>query len=225
MKLPSEVPVMILQNATLFPQAMLPLFIFEPRYRRMLSDTLQSHRMFVVAMQQPLATREKPSPIAGLGVIRVAVGHRDGTSHLILQGIARVELEKATRYRPYRVHRIRALETPPCNTVAADALLAKIRELLEERIRLGLPFPPLSGPPEAPAAASPPEAFSSNDILSYLDSISDPERVADLVSYAVLPDASERQLILEALDVETRLRRLIQFMLAEIRRERKGRNG
>ena len=43
MKLPSEVPVMTLPNATLFPQALLPLYIFEPRYRRMLADTLASH--------------------------------------------------------------------------------------------------------------------------------------------------------------------------------------
>ena len=42
MKLPSEVPVMTLPNATLFPQALLPLYIFEPRYRQMLADSLNS---------------------------------------------------------------------------------------------------------------------------------------------------------------------------------------
>jgi len=221
MKLPHEVPVMTIPNATLFPQALLPLYIFEPRYRKMLADALDSHRMFVVAMQKPGNTRERPSPVAGLGLIRVSVGHRDGTSHLILQGVARVELEETLRYKPYRVHRIRSLATPPCDTVATDALLAKIRELLEERIRLGLPFPPLPGAPAGAVATPPPEAFSSKEILGYLDSISDPEKVADLVSCAVLPDAAERQTILEALDVETRLRRLIQFLLAEIRRQRK----
>ena len=95
MKLPSEIPVMTLPEATLFPQALLPLYIFEPRYRQMLADALHSNRMFSVAMQKPGSTRETPSPVAGLGLIRVSVGHRDGTSHLILQGIARVELEQA----------------------------------------------------------------------------------------------------------------------------------
>jgi hypothetical protein len=42
-----------------------------------------------------------------------------------------------------------------------------------------------------------------------------------LVSCAVLPGAAERQVILETLDVETRLRRLIQFLMAEIRKKRK----
>ena len=49
MMIPSEVPVMTLPNATLFPQALLPLYIFEPRYRQMLVDMLHSHRMFSVA--------------------------------------------------------------------------------------------------------------------------------------------------------------------------------
>src|SRR2546426_10344043 len=111
MKIPSEIPVMTLPNATLFPQALLPLHIFEPRYRQMLADALHSDRMFSVAMQRPGSTREIPSPVAGLGLIRVAVGHRDGTSHLILQGLMRVELEETLRYKPYRIQRIRPLRS------------------------------------------------------------------------------------------------------------------
>jgi len=211
---------MTLPNATLFPQALLPLYIFEPRYRQMLRDALHSNRMFSVAMQKPGLTRETPSPVAGLGLIRVSVGHRDGTSHLILQGIARVELEEPVRYKPYRVQRIRALQPPPCDNVKVDALVAKVRELLEERIDLGLPFPPFMSPGEG-ANSPPPPAVSPKEILKYLDSITDPEQAADLVSCAVLPGAVERQSILETVDVEARLRRLICFLLAEIRRKRK----
>src|SRR5438094_10116512 len=105
MKIPLEVPVMTLPNATLFPQALLPLYIFEPRYRQMLADALHSDRMFSVAMQRPGSRREVPSPVAGLGLIRVSVGQRDGTLHLTLQGIARVELEGAQRYQPSRIQR------------------------------------------------------------------------------------------------------------------------
>src|SRR5436190_12616188 len=213
MKLPRETPVMTLPNATLFPQALLPLYIFEPRYRQMLTDSLHSNRMFAVAMQKPGNAREVPLPVAGLGLVRVSVGHRDGTSHLILQGIARVELEEAVRYKPYRIHRIKTMQTPPCDSVAADALLAKVRELLEEWIRLDLPLPS----PVMPASPA-----DKEKILGYLDSISDPEQAADLVSCAVRPEAAERQTILETVDVEVRLRRLIQFLLAEIRSKRKG---
>jgi ATP-dependent Lon protease len=221
MKLPREVGVMILPNATLFPQALLPLYIFEPRYRQMLKDALDCNRMFSVAMQKPGSARETPSPVAGLGLIRVSVGHKDGTSHLILQGLARVELEEAVRYRPYRIQRIRPLETPPCDNVKVDALVAKVRELLEERINLGLPFPfPVMSPEKSSSTPAPP-SFSPKEILNYLDSITDPEQAVDLVSCAVLPGAAERQSILETVDVEVRLRRLIHFLLAEIRNKRK----
>jgi Lon protease-like protein len=221
MKLPREVPVMTLPNATLFPQAFLPLYIFEPRYRQMLADALQSDRMFSVAMQKPGSTRESPAPVAGLGLIRVSVGHRNGTSHLILQGLARVELEEAVRYKPYRVHRIRPLRTPPCDSVAADALVAKVRELLVEWVQLGLVFPfPVVSPDKTESSALP-AAVSAKEVMKYLDSIADPEQAADLVSCAVLPGGVERQAILETVEVEARLRRLIHFLLAQIRAKRK----
>lgn len=214
---------MTLPNATLFPQALLPLYIFEPRYRQMLADALHSNRMFSVAMQRPGNSRETPAPVAGLGLIRVSVGHRDGTSHLILQGIARVELQEAIRYKPYRIQRIKPIETPPCDNVKVDALVAKVRELLEERINLGLPFPfPVMSPEKCGSSnQTPPPSFSPKEILNYLDSITDPEQAADLVSCAVLPGAVERQTILETVDVEARLKRLIQFLLSEIKAKRK----
>jgi ATP-dependent Lon protease len=218
MNLPREVPVMTLPNVTLFPQALLPLYIFESRYRRMLADVLDSHRLFCVAMRKPGSQREKPLPVAGVGVIRVSVEHKDSTSHLILQGIARVVLEDTVRTRPYRVVCIRPLTPPPCDNVATDALLAKVRELLQERFTLGLPFPfPIS--PQGQSTMSP--QVSAKDVLGFLDSVDDPEQAVDLVSCAVLPDPLARQAMLEIVDVESRLRRLIQFLLGEIRTQRR----
>src|SRR4051794_18238852 len=206
MKLPSEVPIMTLPNATLFPQALLPLYIFEPKYRQMLLDSLNTNRMFSVAMQKPGRTRETPSPIAGLGLIRVSVGHNDGTSHLILQGIARVELEETVRYKPYRVQRIRPLEAPPNNELVVDALVAKVRELLEERVELGMPFPfPVVSKDKA---AETPAGFSPKDVIDYLDKLNDAEQIADLVSCAVLSGPVERQTILETVNLESRLKHL-----------------
>lgn len=213
---------MTLPNATLFPQAFLPLYIFEPRYRQMLADALHSDRMFSVAMQKPDRRRETPSLVAGLGLIRVSVGHRNGTSHLILQGLARVELEEAVRYKPYRIQRIRPLKTPPCDNVTVDALVAKLRELLLERISLGFTFPfPVMAPGKSESDPGPPP-LSSKEIMHYLDSITDPEQAVDMVSCAVLPGGVERQTILETVNVEARVRRLIHFLLAEIKAKRQG---
>ena len=224
MKLPHEVPVMTLPNATLFPQALIPLYIFEPRYRQMLADSLHSHRMFTVAMQKPGRTRETPFEVAGLGLIRVSVGHKDGTSHLILQGITRVELVETVRYKPYRIQRIRPLPSSSADNVTVDALMAKVRELLEERMRLGLPFPfPVIAQSETTKQFADKPAthnFSYKDVLDYLDKLTDPEQAADLISCAVLAGPAERQTILETVDLQQRLKHLVRFLLAEIQRNR-----
>jgi Lon protease-like protein len=215
MQIPSEMPVMTLPHATLFPQALLPLYIFEPRYRRMLADSLKSHRLFIVARQRPGLQREFPEPVAGLGFIRVAVGHKDGTSHLVLQGLTRVRLEQAVRYKPYRIQRIQPLTPAPCDSVAADALMAKVRELAEERVRLGLALP-LATPDSNVDVPYDIARKAGDDILRYLNSLGNPEQLADLVSCAVLQDSASRQAILEAVNVEERLRKLIRFLMLEI---------
>lgn len=218
MEIPSEVAVMTLSNATLFPQALLPLYIFEPRYRRMLADALRTHRMFSVAMQKPGRTRETPSTVAGLGLVRVSVDNSDGTSHLILQGITRVELVGVVQYKPYRVHRIRPLVAAPVPGAHLDAMVATVRNLVTERIEMGFPSGvPLSGKSakgKSKKDGSP--SLSAQEIICYLEKMTDPDQVADLVSCAMLSGPVERQTILETVDVEARLKHLIQFLLSDI---------
>lgn len=225
MKLPDEAPVMILPNATLFPQAMLPLYIFEPRYRKMLHDVLHTHRMFVVAMRKPGRLQARPSRVAGLGVVRASVKRKDGTSHLMLQGITRVELGEATRHKPYRIHRIHPLRAEPADNVHLDALMAKARELAEELIRLGLQSAQHAGPePFAPPAPGEPEptalAKSLRHFARSLAHTQDPARLADMITSTLLPSPPARQAILETLDAGERLARLLRFMTEEIQRQK-----
>jgi len=219
MDLPSEVPVMTLPNV-LFPQALLPLYIFEPRYRQMLADSLKSSRMFSVAMQKPGYTRETPCQIAGLGLIRVSVAHEDGTSHLILQGLTRVELVSTIQTKPYRIQAIRPLTTPTLDSVVIDALVAKLLELVAIRLRQGFsPFPfPLADklPGVKGKKKGSQAAFSADELLQYISNLPDPDQISDMVSCALLPDPSQRQTILESVDLETRLKTLIHFLMAEI---------
>ena len=73
-EIPEEVPVMTLSSTVLFPQAVMPLFIFEPRYKKMLSDVLAQNRIFAVATiderTKDTTDTETPYPIAGIGLIR-----------------------------------------------------------------------------------------------------------------------------------------------------------
>lgn len=226
MELPDQVPVMTLPSATLFPQALLPLYIFEPRYRKMLADSLQSHRMFTVAMQDPSRSRERPCTIAGLGLIRVSVDHSDGTSHLILQGLTRVQLVETVQTRPYRIESIRALPTPPADNVVIDALKAKVLELVRQRMQVGpAPFPfPGIDPNAKGSKKGKSKASGQNveEILNYLEQLPGPDHVADLVSCAVLTSPMARQTILSTLPLEERLKHLIHFLMAEIDQYTKG---
>jgi Lon protease-like protein len=203
---------------------MLPLYIFEPRYRQMLSDVLDSHRMFSVALRKPGRTRETPSTVAGIGLVRASVGNRDGTSHLVLQGLARVQLAEPIRYKPYRVQKIRPLETTASDSVVVDALAAKALELVSTRLEQGFELPvhvlkQLSRKQRDQKAQSP--MFSLKQVIDYLVSLENPDQLADLISCALLPGAHQRQVILETPNLEERLKHLIHFLLAEIERHRK----
>jgi Lon protease-like protein len=83
-EIPTEVPVMALANAVLFPHSLLPLHIFERRYRDMLADSLDGDRMFSVALMkkgiEEAVEIEDLCPVAGVGLIRACVGNENGTS-------------------------------------------------------------------------------------------------------------------------------------------------
>src|SRR5439155_10742953 len=75
--LPEQVPVMPLPGALLFPHALLPLYIFELRYRQMLKHALSHHRMFCVALIKPHCAEWQSSAdffhTVGVGLIRACV--------------------------------------------------------------------------------------------------------------------------------------------------------
>jgi hypothetical protein len=135
-------------------------------------------------------------------------------------------LGETVRYKPYRVNSIRPLQPEPVDNVMVDALVAKVHELVEQRIKLGpfSGFPPIKPPPPPKKKASTQAPNPSPDIMQYLQNLPDPETVADLVSCALLPKAEHRQRILETLEIDQRLKFLIRFLLADIRRTQKSKS-
>jgi ATP-dependent Lon protease len=143
-------------------------------------------------------------------MVRVCVQNADGTSHLILEGVSRVELIETVRHRPFRVSRFRAIQTPARDSVAIDALMAKVRDLVSERIKQ-----------ELPTMKNVSKTVSIKEVIASLERLNDPDRVADLVTWSLLRGAAERQTILETIEIEERLRHLIHFLMAEISQQRK----
>jgi Lon protease-like protein len=196
LNLPADVPVMVLPNAALFPNTLLPLYIFELRYRAMLSYCLERSRMFCIAMMKPGITEAVDDGdfyhMAGLGLIRACVGNTDGTSQLMLQGIARVNLKNFIQHEPYRIAQIQELRSETANPVEAEALGIKLLELCRELKE------------------------TNGDLQSLLNKktaqSSNPEIVSDFVAQAFITNPLQKQQILEELSVSNRLRMLIQYL-------------
>lgn len=197
--LPAQVPVMPLPGALLFPHALLPLYIFEERYREMLAHALQHHRMLSVALIKPDRTEwESLSDffhIAGVGFIRACVGRSDGTSNLILQGLNRVRFTGFEQEAPFPIATIEPLESETSSSVETEALAAKVLELYSKLRTKGRELP--------------------KKVDRYLSDLNDMEMLADLMASTLINDPLRRQQVLEELTLNQRLRLLIQYLREE----------
>ena len=194
MNLPAHVPVMPLPNAILFPGVLLPLHIFESRYRQMLEDALQGDRMFCVALRR---ANGQPHPVAGVGLVRTSTLQSDGTSNLILEGVARVRIEEYLQLKPYRVARVTERASFTETAPVRDDLLVAVRRLAQARARFGTELP--------------------KSMLDSLLAVEDPGALSDLVSYTLLDNWKHKQLLLETLEVHERVARLVEFLRQETR--------
>lgn len=104
-----QAPLFPLPNVVLFPHAVLPLHIFEPRYRQMVADALAGERLIAMSLLVPgwqsVTDREPPiHPMVGLGRIIAHELLDDGRYMLVLRGIARARiLREPTVDLPYRI--------------------------------------------------------------------------------------------------------------------------
>ena len=199
MKLPDQLPVMPLPGAILFPHALLPLYIFEPRYREMLEHALSHHRMFCVTLIKPSCPEwhalEDFFHLATAGLIRACVGRADGTSNLILQGLQRVRFNGFKQEKPFPIATIEPLESEAQSSVETEALGAKVLELYDKFKGNGRQFP--------------------RKVARYLSDLSDPEMLADLMASTFVSDPLRRQRVLEEPSVNQRLRLVIQYLREE----------
>jgi Lon protease-like protein len=200
MDLPGEVPIMPLPGAVLFPNALLPLYIFEPRYRDLLEHALKHERMFSVALIKP-SCAEWHAPedffhLATLGLIRACVGRSDGTSNLVLQGLHRVRFTDFEQDTPFPVAKIDLIKPAGDTTVETEALGEKVVELYRKLKRAERQLPP--------------------KVDRYLTQLGDLEMLADLVASTFVNDPLRRQKMLEETSLNQRLRLLITFLQDEI---------
>lgn len=185
----------------------------------MLNRTLQGDRLMAVAMRRPDTSREIPYKIAGLGMVRAAVKHSDGTSHVILQGLGRIKLNQATTYKPFRAHRFEVIQTSRGNENRLQTLRQKLVDLVNMQLEQDNVF--FEQIQQCLESCSGSEFASENEspieqALQSMVGAQDVEHLADLVSCTLVSQPQARQIILEETDLEARLSNLVAFLMAEI---------
>ena len=180
------IPVFPLPQVVLFPHAVLPLHVFEPRYRQMLQDCLSSHEALAIAQLVPGEDRfgrPKIARIGGGGLVVKAEKLADGRSNIIVLGQARLVLEELDPDdRPYRRAKATILhdEGKSISDNQRTALLAAASMFANE-VRKHDPTFVFRLPPDVDAA-----------------------HLADICAHQLVVDASARQEILELLDSRAR---------------------
>ena len=150
--LPSAVPLFPLPNVVLFPNVLLPLHVFEPRYRAMVADALEGDRMIGMTLLKPgyEANYEGRPPVYAVGcagVITHSQALADGRYEIMLRGIEKFRIAGEDVTRPYRIGYVEALPevVPAADVEPLRHLRLRLEALLAvamERAQAEPRFPP-----------------------------------------------------------------------------------
>jgi Lon protease-like protein len=194
-----RIPIFPLPGALLYPGLQLPLHVFEPRYRAMVSETLVRDRH--IGMIQPQRAEEGAPlfTVGCLGKIGDVEAMEDGRYNIILEGVSRFrvlrELEVKTPFRQVEAELL---------TERDDQVLAPIERASFER--------------EARRFADAQGYSVDWDEVSRLDDVTLINGVSQIAPF----DAAAKQALLEADGVSQRCELLVQLMQFFGRRSERG---
>ncbi|MFW5739463.1 MAG: LON peptidase substrate-binding domain-containing protein [Myxococcota bacterium] len=203
-----HLPIFPLQSVVLLPQNLLPLHIFEPRYRSMTEAALRSDLPIAMTLLAPGQTdalgRPRVHAFAGVGKILQHERLPDGRFNIMLFGLARVrieeELDVSTAYRQVRaVFEHSRVE----DRQLLDVLMRSVQTLTLAIRKI--------------------EPKVATELVRMSDESSEPDAVVDRLAGLFFPDYRQRQRLLEEKVVERRLSVVVDRMaqyLAQLRIER-----
>lgn len=189
------IPVFPLAQVVLFPEAMLPLHVFEPRYRAMIEHCMKTHRAMVVAQViggEDEHGRPRIAPISGGALVIEHQSLADGRSNIVLLGQARLRLEEHApdATRPYRMARATILEDRVVSVSENDrASLVAVATMFATEVKKHDPNFSFRMPATLDAA-----------------------HIADLCAFHLVVDAGVRQAVLDELDPRAR----VQIVLSQL---------
>jgi len=195
----TDAPLFPLPHGALLPGELLPLHVFEPRYRSMLDAVRRGERIIAIATLLPgwegdYHGRPPVAAVVGLGRMVKDRVNTDGTSDIVLHGLLRGEITSEVGGRPWRIARV---------LVRSDDLHAA------EAFRLRRDF--LTG-----LAARLKNSRLSWDLTASFDAGSLADRIAS--SLELQPD--QRVSVLQALPPEQRVQLVLELLADKAHRKR-----
>jgi Lon protease-like protein len=158
-----RIPLFPLIEVVLLPGTLLPLHIFEPRYRAMVADALETDRTIGMTMLKPGAEPSDEVPaihrIGTAGEIVESEAFPDGRYNILLEARFRFRVLEEAVPDPYRVARVEEVRTVPFpKAEEGERIVASVTGLFGEIAR-ALDLPPL------PSEAISPERLASEMAL------------------------------------------------------------
>jgi ATP-dependent Lon protease len=193
-----ELPLFPLPDVVLFPQQLLPLHIFESRYRMLLQTVLETDKRFGIVRINP-----ENGEMAEIGCCAEVLQHQtteDGRSYIVSLGQQRFRLLNITRETPYRTAMVSWLEDEPvADAEALNSLRDKVSEALNDVVQL--------------------TSKLQNREVELPDDLPDlPRELSFWISAHLDQAASEQQNLLELTDTQERLSQQFE-MLDHTRRQ------
>jgi Lon protease-like protein len=194
-----RLPLFPLPNAILFPGVVMPLHLFEPRYRALAEHCVAGHRLMALGTLKPgyeqdYEGRPPIHPLLTVGSIAAERRHPDGRWDIALRGLMRVELvDEHPASEPFRVIRVKKIREQERATdrLAGENLRSAVIQVANQVPAL---WPQLS--PQLVSARS-------------------PGQLADVVAGTFVESPTIRRSLLEELVVGRRIE-LLQESMAQI---------
>jgi ATP-dependent Lon protease len=190
LNIPSLLPILPIRNIVVFPGTVMPLNVGRQKSKNLLDEVMPGEKLVGVITQKNAET-EDPQ-YADLNTVGVACSILklfklpDGNQSIIVHGLTRFRLLSIESNEPFAMGRIEVLEETMPTGTEIDALVASVRQQANRVIELS---------PNTPDEAA-----------QVLNSIQLPSALADFLAANLQADSTDKQKLLEELDVEKRLR-------------------
>jgi ATP-dependent Lon protease len=200
-EIPDILPLLPIRDIVIYPYMMLPLFVGRDVSIRAVEEAL-SHDRLIFLVSQVNSSEENPVPadihrVGTIASIMRMLKLADGRVKILVQGLAKGEVDTYLRERPFFEVRIRKVIEPTLAEVPieVEALMRTAKEKIEQILNLK------NLPPE---------------IVMVTDNISDPGVLADLVASNLRLKIDESQAILEVFDPIERLKKVNELLTREL---------